>query len=75
MSKETVRAALVLDTNSMSYDDVSLNVIDLQSIMPVGTNLYLIRTNTFDNTALKNGAGTPFTQSEIQAIISSLSHF
>lgn len=71
----SVHAVLVLDTNATSYSDVDLQVIDLNKIQPVGTNLYLIQTSSFDNTIIKNGAGTPFTHDEISTVMTSLSSF
>ena len=71
----SVHVALVLDTNATSYSDVDLQVIDLNKIQPVGTNLYLIQTSSFDNTVLKNGAGAPFTHDEIDTVITSLSSY
>lgn len=68
----SVHAALVLDTNATSYSDVDLQVIDLNKIQPVGTNMYLIQTSYFDDTVVKNGAGTPFTSGEIETAIKAL---
>ena len=71
MSTQCIGIALVVDTRD-SYDDYGVQVVDLNSILPLGNQIYVISTKKLDDTSFAHGAGKPFTKEELLSIIEAL---
>lgn len=72
---KNVRLALIVDGGRYDEDDWGLQSVDILSFEPVdcGINLFIIKTDDFDQRTLKNGAGRKLTYYEAQDIIRYLS--
>lgn len=67
----SIKAALVLDTSANNSEN-DIQVIDIDSIQPIKNGLYIIKTKSFQNSSLCNGAGEILTDDELQIIKSFL---
>lgn len=56
--------ALVYEPPVKSEDDSEIYVIDINGVLKVGPNTYLIKTQSFDDSAFADGAGDTFTWEE-----------
>ena len=71
MSSE-IKAALVIDNNNGYDETTSVQVIDLIGIQPLDDNTYIIITDKFKNTVLKNGAGKFLSKETLEKLIQNI---
>lgn len=65
----SVRIALVVGSQGDIFDENSLQVVDIRGIQPVGDNIFVIKTDSFDQHTISAGAGENLTQDEKSMII------
>ena len=67
-----IKAALVIDNNNGYDETTSVQVIDLIGIQPLDDNTYIIITDKFKNTVLKNGAGKFLSKETLEKLIQNI---
>lgn len=77
MCANTVHISLVVEASNGGLlsdydDDWAFQTVDVTTLQPVGHNLYVVKTQPFDDDKVKNGAGRVLTIEEIKQIVENL---
>lgn len=75
--RKTVGLALVIDYKDQEDEGLhvpDLKVIDLKSLYVINDTLYVIQTESFDNTPLSQGGGEYLTGKQIREVIERMEH-